>query len=155
MKRQIESIKTPQQVLAVTTLMVLSLILLVGVVLLAQQPARQDSEPLVNPELPAGPNLNRKMSAENIALLINAIESDCSLILLLPREGRVALAPDCRVSESSDELGQPYLRILTYPYLQDFAFTIYEFSRHIIENPNQTDQVFHGEKVEHRLTVSA
>lgn len=32
-----------------------------------------------------------------------------------------------------------------------FAFTVYEFRRHVIEDPAQKDQVFHGEKVNHHL----
>jgi hypothetical protein len=34
-----------------------------------------------------------------------------------------------------------------------FAFTAYEFRRHVVEDPEQRRQEFHGEKVEHRLKV--
>lgn len=31
------------------------------------------------------------------------------------------------------------------------AMTIYEFRKHIVVDPSQKDQTFHGEKVEHRF----
>ena len=31
------------------------------------------------------------------------------------------------------------------------GLTIYEFREHIIEDPRRKNQVFHGEKVEHRI----
>lgn len=35
-----------------------------------------------------------------------------------------------------------------------FAFTAYEFRRHVVEDPELKDQEFHGEKVEHRLLAA-
>ena len=32
-----------------------------------------------------------------------------------------------------------------------FAFTVHEFRQHVIEDPHQPRQIFHGEKVEYRL----
>ena len=32
-----------------------------------------------------------------------------------------------------------------------FAFTVYEFRRHVIEDPEQKNQIFHGEKVQDHL----